>query len=192
MRFLITLLFVSAIALSFGFIKKHPVNDAKRIQIQDTVGIKEKSSVLNTNSSRPVPGTQLSIVDPASFVAYAKTFIGTPYLYGSTDPAKGFDCSGFVNYVSHHFGLKVPRSSVEFTNYGLTVDRLSARQGDLILFTGTDTSNRIVGHIGIVTENNNGNIMFILYSSGKAKGVTVSGLEGYYETRFVKVIRIFS
>ena len=88
--------------------------------------------------------------------------------------------------------MKVPRSSVDFTNYGLTVDRQSAHAGDLILFTGTDTTRRIVGHMGIVTENNNGDITFIHSSSGKGKGVTISNLEGYYETRFVKVVRILS
>lgn len=122
-------------------------------------------------------------------VAFAKTLMGTPYMYGSTDPAVGFDCSGFITYVFNHFNLKVPRSSVEFTNRGREVAVAQAQPGDLILFTGTDSTVRIVGHMGIVIDNSNG-LQFIHSSSGKANGVTVSPLQGYYQSRFVKVISL--
>ena len=65
-----------------------------------------------------------------------------------------------------------------------------AKPGDLILFTGTDSTKRIVGHMGIVTENINEDIQFIHSTSGKAYGVTISPLSGYYAGRFIKVIRI--
>jgi cell wall-associated NlpC family hydrolase len=123
-------------------------------------------------------------------VAFAKTLLGTPYLYASIDPSKGFDCSGFVYYVASHFDLKVPRSSVDYTNIGIPIEKGSSRAGDLILFTGTNISNRTVGHIGIVISDEDGHLQFIHSSSGKANGVTISGLEGYYETRFVKIIRL--
>lgn len=122
-------------------------------------------------------------------VNFAKTLIGTPYQYGSTDPAVGFDCSGFITYVFNHFGLKVPRSSVEFTNRGTQVQVGQAVPGDLILFTGTDSASTTVGHMGIVIDNSNG-LHFIHSSSGKANGVTISPLKGYYEKRFVKVISV--
>src|SRR6185503_21246046 len=89
-----------------------------------------------------------AVPQASSFVEYAKTLTGTPYLYGSVDPAKGLDCSGFINAVSNHFGIKVPRSSVDFTNVGSTVGSGEAKPGDLVLFTGTDPAKRIVGHIG--------------------------------------------
>ncbi|HEX6193945.1 MAG TPA: C40 family peptidase [Chitinophagaceae bacterium] len=131
--------------------------------------------------------------DPASFVSFAQTLVGTPYAYGSMDPSVGFDCSGFINYVAAHFNIKVPRSSVDFTNVGEEISQADAKAGDLILFTGTDSTSRVVGHMGIVTENLNGqNLEFIHSSSGKANGVTISSLEGYYSTRFVKVIRILA
>lgn len=125
------------------------------------------------------------------FVSYANLLTGMPYLYGSVNPEKGLDCSGFINAVSNHFGIKVQRSSVEFTNFGTTIETSNAKPGDLILFTGTDPGQRIVGHIGIITNNLHGRVEFIHSSPGKAKGVTVSGLSGYYETRLVKIIRIF-
>ncbi len=54
-----------------------------------------------------------------SLVSFAKSLLGIPYLYGSIDPARGFDCSGFITYVFSHFNIVVPRSSYEFANLGL-------------------------------------------------------------------------
>ena len=53
-----------------------------------------------------------------SIIEFAKTLIGTRYLYGSTDPMRGFDCSGFITYVFNHFRIPVPRSSIDFENVG--------------------------------------------------------------------------
>lgn len=130
--------------------------------------------------------------NPISLLAFARTQIGVPYLYASTDPAMGFDCSGFITYVFNHFGMKVPRSSVDFTNYGKEVDTTAAAPGDLILFTGTDSSSRVVGHMGIVESIQDGTIYFIHSTSGKAKGVVITPMGEYYRKRFVKIIRVFS
>ena len=128
---------------------------------------------------------------PDSLVAFGKSLVGTPYLYASSDPQKGFDCSGFITYVFNHFGIAVPRSSVDFTNVGIEIPKEFASPGDLILFTGTDSTIRIVGHMGIVESNETGNLLFLHSTSGKTYGVTISPLKGYYEGRFEKVIRVF-
>ena len=128
---------------------------------------------------------------PDSLVAFGKSLVGTPYLYASSDPENGFDCSGFITFVFNHFGIAVPRSSVDFTNVGLEIPKEFAGPGDLILFTGTDSTIKIVGHMGIVESNESGNLLFVHSTSGKAYGVVISPLNGYYETRFVKVIRVF-
>jgi cell wall-associated NlpC family hydrolase len=124
-----------------------------------------------------------------SIVAFAKTLIGIPYKYGSVDVAEGFDCSGFITYVFSHFKIAVPRSSVDFTHAGVEINLPQARPGDLILFTGTNANIRIVGHMGIVTDNAD-SLRFIHSTSGKKYGVTVTPLNKYYAERLVKVIRI--
>ena len=124
-----------------------------------------------------------------SLVAFAKTLIGVPYKYASTNPVQGFDCSGFITYVFNYFRINVPRSSVQFTNVGTTVPKQVAMPGDLILFTGTDTTETVVGHMGIVV-NNTDSLRFIHASSGRANGVVITALNDYYNTRFVKVIRV--
>jgi cell wall-associated NlpC family hydrolase len=128
---------------------------------------------------------------PDSLVTFGKSLVGTPYLYASSDPQNGFDCSGFITYVFNYFGIAVPRSSVDFTNVGIEIPEEFASPGDLILFTGTDSTIRVVGHMGIVESNERGNLLFLHSTSGKAYGVVISPLNGYYETRFVKVIRVF-
>jgi cell wall-associated NlpC family hydrolase len=140
-----------------------------------------------------IPGATIETgtINPLELVEYAKTLIGTSYCYGSTDKAKGFDCSGFVTHVFNHFGIAVPRSSVDFTNVGKEIDYKQAGPGDLILFTGTDSTIRVVGHMGIVISDLSDTLQFIHSSSGKARGVVISPLERYYKSRFVKVIRIF-
>jgi cell wall-associated NlpC family hydrolase len=150
-------------------------------------------SVELTDSSITKPSDTIPTrnIKAKKLVEYAQTLIGTPYLYGSTDPSAGFDCSGFITYVFNHFHIKVPRSSIGFTNVGKEIVPEKAIPGDLILFTGTDISIRDVGHMGIVVSNDDGNIKFIHSTSGRAKAVVITSFESYYKSRFVKVIRIF-
>ena len=149
------------------------------------------SDIPQQNIIPPILNKQINSITGDELVAYAKTLVGIPYRYASVDPAQGFDCSGFITYVFNHFQIAVPRSSVDFTNVGKTVDVQSAKKGDLILFTGTVDSVSIVGHMGIVTENID-TLKFIHSTSGKAYGVTVSAFTEHYKKRFVKVTRIFA
>jgi cell wall-associated NlpC family hydrolase len=148
---------------------------------------------MNEDTAAIPPGTIVNTkkVHPSEVVSYAQTLIGIPYRYGSTDPTIGFDCSGFITYVFNHFNIAVPRSSVEFTNQGKEVDINDSRPGDLILFTGTDSSVRVVGHMGMVESRRNDSLFFIHSSSGKANGVVITPFQKYYQGRFVKVIRVF-
>jgi cell wall-associated NlpC family hydrolase len=156
--------------------------------------IKSGKNGLDTISKNPVSLPKGAIdtkdVQPQQVVEFAKTLIGVPYLYGSTDPAKGFDCSGFITHVFNHFNITVPRSSIDFTNVGREVSAAQAAAGDLILFTGTDSTEKFVGHMGIVVSNTD-TLRFIHSTSGKQYGVTITPLSHYYQARYVKTVRIF-
>lgn len=153
-------------------------NRADRTRQVDTAAIRP-GQIIDTKNTRP-----------QDLVAFAKTQIGVPYLYGSTDPSKGFDCSGFITYVFNHFDISVPRSSIDFTNVGKTIGANEARPGDLILFTGTDSTEHLVGHMGIIVDNSD-SLRFIHSTSGKAYGVTITPLNTYYQSRYVKTVRVF-
>ena len=146
------------------------------------------------NSSNHIPAKKINTknVKADQLVYFAETLIGTPYKYASADKEKGFDCSGFITYVFNHFNISVPRSSVDFTNAGTPIPFLDAKKGDLILFTGSDKTGWIVGHMGIITENNNGKVKFIHSASGNNRGVMISDISPYFFERFVKVIRVFT
>jgi cell wall-associated NlpC family hydrolase len=157
--------------------------------------VQHSTAETQTRSETGNTMSPLEVTNPSSMtdslVEYAKTLIGTPYVYASTDPAVGFDCSGFITHVFNHFKLSVPRSSVDFTNYGTELPKDACRAGDLILFTGTDSTIRVVGHMGILVANDNGKLKFIHSTSGHANGVTITPLNDYYMGRFVKTIRVF-
>ncbi len=158
--------------------------------IRDTTQI-TTSKVFYTNEGKEIE-IQTGNTTPQELLAFAETLIGTPYKYGSVDPLQGFDCSGFITYVFNHFNIAVPRSSIGFTNVKREINPEEARPGDIILFTGTDSTIRVVGHMGIIiSADNNKNYQFIHSSSGKANGVTITPLNAYYLGRFVKVIRVF-
>ncbi|MEO7313537.1 MAG: C40 family peptidase, partial [Ginsengibacter sp.] len=175
--------------------KLQPINLGNEVLISrsDTQSIVKNEPIAGiTDTINILQEKQLNIpaVSRQELVRFAKTLMGTPYKYASTDPSIGFDCSGFITFVFNHFHWEVPRSSVDFTNFGKQINLKDAREGDLILFTGTNDSIRIVGHMGIVTENSD-TLKFIHSTSGRAYGVTISNLEKRYKKRFVKVISIF-
>lgn len=83
----------------------------------------------------------------SEIVAYAKQFIGTPYVHGGSSPS-GFDCSGFTSYVYSHFGGSLPRTSAGQFSCGNYVERSDLQPGDLVFFTRSSSSSRI-SHVGI-------------------------------------------
>ncbi|MCP9751676.1 C40 family peptidase [Ferruginibacter sp. HRS2-29] len=162
---------------------------SRKTTVEKNETTKTNPAVTRPTSTRKKTFTQPLDIDREEFVGFAKTLLGTRYKYASAIPANGLDCSGFIYYVFGHFNVKAPRSSVDFTNEGETIDVKDAEPGDIILFTGSDNSSGIVGHMGIITES--GPLLkFIHSASGRSVGVIINTLTGYYKTHFVKVIRI--
>jgi cell wall-associated NlpC family hydrolase len=158
--------------------------------VTDTAG--RKTVILApTDGTEQMNNINTGKTTPAQLISFARTCIGIPYKYASTDPKQGFDCSGFITYTFNHFGIAVPRTSTDFANVNHEVAPQQARPGDLILFTGTDSTNRVVGHMGIVVTYPGEDLQFIHSTSGRDNGVTISAMTKGYQQRFVKVIRIF-
>lgn len=132
-----------------------------------------------------------SSVSPKDFVSYALTLKGTPYVFGSTDPQFGLDCSGFITHVFNHFNISVPRRTFDFKNAEKKVTVQDARPGDIILFTGIDPSLKVPGHMGIITAKGK-DIQFIHASSGQKGSVTTAMLSySYFKPRLLQIVRVF-
>jgi cell wall-associated NlpC family hydrolase len=69
-------------------------------------------------------------------VGMAMQYLGTPYLWGGADPRKGFDCSGFVQYLYAQAGIKIGRSTYDQVKDGQPVrDMKNLQPGDIVLFS---------------------------------------------------------
>jgi cell wall-associated NlpC family hydrolase len=91
-------------------------------------------------AQQPSAGASASRGAPAaardSVAALARAQLGRRYLFGGTDPARGFDCSGFTRYLMRAMGVQLPRTAREQAAAGREVPRDPARLrvGDLLTF----------------------------------------------------------
>lgn len=116
----------------------------------------------------------------AQFLAYAESFLGTPYAWGGTSPG-GFDCSGYVQYVYAHFGVKLYRVSENQYQEGQSVQAGDLQPGDLVFFS---TYAPGASHVGIYV----GNRMMIDSSNN---GVAYDSLDNpYWAARYLGARRI--
>ena len=104
-------------------------------------------------------------------IATAKKYIGVKYVSGGTTP-KGFDCSGYVQYVFKQNGFTVPRTADVQYKLGKYAPVSKLEPGDLVFFH-TDSSAG-VSHCGIYL----GNGKFIHASS--SKGIRIDELSNEY------------
>jgi murein DD-endopeptidase / murein LD-carboxypeptidase len=156
-------------------LEKKAIELAKQLKKKEAL-----SKKLEKNNNSGINPVRLSIVEKA------KEFIGTPYRYGGTT-TNGLDCSGLTCNSYKKAEIELPRRSIDQSNEGIKIKKSKAKPGDLIFFK---TSRRnVINHVGIITENNNGDISFIHASS--SSGVVISSLlESYYKNAFAKIKRI--
>lgn len=82
----------------------------------------------------------------------ARQLLGTPYVWGGTDPDKGFDCSGFVQYVLRQVGFSLPRISADQARSGKISDLGQLNPGDLVGWNNSSRNNG-ADHIAIYLGN---------------------------------------
>lgn len=122
-----------------------------------------------------------------SLIAEAKTFIGTPYVYGGTT-RRGIDCSAFMQSVYKTSDINLPRVSRNQALIGEEVEYNNIERGDMIFFSNTPKSR--ISHVGMVVNVTEDDIFFI--HAGSSTGVTISPLSmNYWKKRYRFTKRVF-
>ena len=79
-------------------------------------------------TSQAAPGPRA-----AQAVSYARSKLGSPYVWGATGP-DAFDCSGLVQAAYRSAGVSVPRTTYAQIDSGRSVPRSELLPGDLVFF----------------------------------------------------------
>lgn len=145
--------------------------------------------VVADSLSKTVATIQKNPKQVDDIIAFAKTFLGTPYRYAGSTPS-GFDCSGFINYVFGNFGFELTHSSYGLAEFGQTVKLSDIRPGDLMFFKGSNVNSTRVGHVAMVIEVTPDAIKFI--HSSTSRGVVIDNFKTskYFIARFLKAKRL--
>jgi cell wall-associated NlpC family hydrolase len=110
----------------------------------------------------------------------AKKHLGARYNYGGIG-SKGFDCSGFVQFVYRENGISLPRSTVGQFEKGKKIGLADAKPGDLVFFR---IYNGRISHVGILVQ---GSVFIHAPSTGKCVSFADMNLE-YWKKSFAGAV----
>lgn len=127
--------------------KQTEINQAKEREEAERKAAEEAARAAqeasnNSNSSNGSSSSGKSYSSASSYsgdtgsrmVAYAKQFLGNPYVYGGTSLTEGCDCSGFVWRIYKDFGYSIPRLGMR--SLGSEVSYEQAQPGDIVCYAG--------------------------------------------------------
>ena len=171
---------VNVLSTSNGWSKINYNGSTGYVSSQYLQSTKPSSSSSSNSGSTSVSSSASSVI------AYAKTLLGKPYVWGAQGP-NSFDCSGFTYYVfKNKAGIVLPRTSSAQSKYGTSVSWSNLKAGDLMFFDTNGANNGQVSHVGLYI----GNGQMIHASSSQRKIVITSVNTSYYKNAFVNARRV--
>ena len=122
---------------------KNIMNEVSAGQDEKTETSSSSSSSNNSNSSSDATSTNEKA---NKALAFCKSKLGTPYLWGGTGPR--YDCSGLMMKAYASVGISIPRTSKQQSTFGKPVSKSNLQVGDLVFFGSP------VHHVGMYIGNN--------------------------------------
>lgn len=122
-----------------------------KIEYNGTAGYVSSDYLVPCQSTDGTVGSAASSALGQQIIAYAKQYLGCPYVYGGNGP-NSFDCSGFTTYVYRHFGYSLNRTASGQLSNGVSVSRDNLQAGDLIFFYSGGS--KPASHVGIYIGDN--------------------------------------
>lgn len=104
----------------------------------------------------------------------ALNYLGVPYVWGGTSP-RGFDCSGFVQYVYKEQGIMLPRTTYNQILCGERVSLDSLAIGDLVFFGNH--------HVGIYIGDGQ-----YVHAPSRGSSVRIQSMNSYCPTSAQRII----
>ena len=147
---------------------KNIMNEVSAGQDEQTENNSSSSSSNNSNSSvsSNSDSSGTSTNEKANkALAFCKSKLGTPYLWGGTGPR--YDCSGLMMKAYASVGISIPRTSKQQSTFGKSVSKSNLQVGDLVFFGSP------VHHVGMYIGNNQ-----YIHSPKTGDVVKISSLSG--------------
>lgn len=125
--------------------------------------------------------TGIKNIKGSDIVAKAAKYKGVPYVFGGTTP-KGFDCSGYVQYVFKQLGGNLTRTADTQAEEGIFITQKQLKPGDLVFFTTYEPG---ASHVGIYAGNGK------FWNASSSRGVVLYGLsDDYWRVRYYGARRV--
>lgn len=112
----------------------------------------------------------------------ALSMVGKPYRYGGNSPARGFDCSGLVQYSYGSAGVRLSHGTTHLRRASRPISKSDLRRGDLLFF---DQEGKSSSHVAIYVGDNR-----FVHAPSSGKHVHVAGFSAYWDKHFNEARRL--
>lgn len=186
----LSLILIIFLAIALGSCKSHKATVVRATGKPAAAATTASSTVKSTPNVPKNAATQNDFANDkrisGELVKQARTWIGTPYSYGSNTKKKGTDCSGLtMSLFQDVANLKLPRNSAAQCEYCFNVPRNAMQPGDLVFFTSSTRGGKVT-HVGLYIGDGK------MIHASTSRGVIESGLdEKYYASHYHSAGRVY-
>ncbi len=151
-----------------------------------TVHADPLNDLINKQTQKAAPtAAQQQNEQAGDLIMNAMGLLGVAYRFGGNDPAKGLDCSSFMQYIfKQAMNVNLPRTTGEQVNSGIQVARSELQPGDMVFFA--TAGGKRVSHVGMFIGNNR-----FIHAPRTGKNIEITDMGSkYWSSRYITARRI--